>query len=91
MTVCDAISDALIVQASRLDPEHGADDLNSLTQGAAAAGGLIGCGVAGILELYSEETIDPNLFFGLYTFLITTLTVSVCALTQNMEPEVVLE
>lgn len=91
MTVCDAISDALIVQASRLDPEHGADDLNSVTQGAAAAGGLIGCGVAGLLEFYSEEDVDPNLFFGLYTFLITILTVSVAALSRNMEPEIVLE
>lgn len=91
MTVCDAISDALIVQASRLDPEHGADDLNSVTQMSAAAGGLIGCGVAGFLELRSEDAIDPNLFFGLYTFLISLMTISVATLSRNMEPEIVVE
>lgn len=91
MTVCDAIGDALIVQAARLDPEHGADNLNSVTQGAAAAGGLIGCGVAGLLEYYSVETADPNIFFGLYSFLITLLTVSVAAMSHNMEPEIVVQ
>ena len=89
MTICDAIGDALMVQASRLDPEHGADDLNSVTQMGLATGGIIGCSIAGFLEYSSVTEIDPNLFFGLYTFLITIMTISVAALSKNMEPEIV--
>jgi hypothetical protein len=47
MTYCDTISDALIVQASRKDPENGSENLNSLTLTSYAFGGMIGCGLAG--------------------------------------------
>ena len=89
MTICDAIADALMVQASRLDPEHGAEDLNSMSQMGYAIGGIIGCSIAGFLEYSSTHEIDPNLFFGLYTFMTMIMTISVAALSKNMEPEIV--
>ena len=43
MMFCDVITDGLIVSNSRLDPEKGAANLNSLCRIANASGYLIGC------------------------------------------------
>ena len=51
MTWCDAISDALIAQASRIDLDYGAANLNTLTQFSFAAGGVIACISAGVVEM----------------------------------------
>lgn len=52
MTICDAISDALVVQSSRLDPIKGADNLNSMTMFSFSFGGIVGCGVAAFIEYH---------------------------------------
>ena len=35
--------------------------------------------------------VDPNIFFALYTMLILVMTVSVVALSRNMEPDCILQ
>ena len=54
MTYSDAISDALIVQNSKLD-ENGAENLNTLTSIAYAFGGILGCSLAATIELFSAK------------------------------------
>ena len=90
MTWCDALSDALICQESRKDLKHGASNLNTVTSLAFAFGGLIACSVAGFIELYYTEKFDPNIFFGIFAFLIFVLFISTLYLNRNLEPEIVL-
>jgi MFS family permease len=101
MTFCDAITDALVVQNSRLDPENGSEDLNSVTVMASAFGGIIGCGAAGFIELFEQgftdgtqgkfiqSKVDPNIYFGIYTALILCLFVAVWRMHSSLEPEIV--
>ena len=51
MTWCDAISDALIAQASRVDLKNGAANLNSVATVAGALGGITACLGAACIEL----------------------------------------
>ena len=51
MTWNDAVSDALIAQASRFDLNGGAENLNTFVNYAFAAGGILACLIAGIFEL----------------------------------------
>lgn len=51
MTWNDAITDALIAQASRVDLLNGASNLNSLATIAFALGGIIACLSAGFIGL----------------------------------------
>ena len=96
MTYCDAITDALVVQASRMDSEAGSENLNSLTQLAFALGGLLGCGFAGVIEIREVmgwdigKPPDANLYFLIYTFFIVLLFVSVIRLDSNLEPEIII-
>jgi hypothetical protein len=53
MTWCDATSDALIAQASRVDLKSGAANLNSFTTYCYALGGAIACIGGGFID-YSE-------------------------------------
>lgn len=90
MTWNDAITDALIAQASRIDLQNGASNLNSLATIAFALGGIIACLSAGFIGLEDGKNIDPNLFFGIYTGLICLLLVAAIMLNRNLEPEIVL-
>lgn len=99
MTMCDALTDALIVQSSRID-EHGAENLNSLTQIAYSLGGIFGCSLAGSITLWdsyvqaegnSKKLLDPNVYFLGYTLLIFLLTLSVLFMSPALEPEVVIQ
>lgn len=90
MTWCDALCDALICQESRKDLKHGASNLNTITNSSFAFGGLIACGLAGFIELYYTETFDPNIFFGIFAFLIFIQFLSTLYLNRNLEPEIVL-
>ena len=51
MTWCDAITDALIAQASRVDLKNGASNLNTIAVLSFALGGMIACLSAGFIEL----------------------------------------
>ena len=55
MTWCDAVSDALIAQASRSDLQSGAANLNTITMVAFAFGGIIACTSAGFIELSGDS------------------------------------
>lgn len=91
MTWCDAISDALIAQASRVDLKNGATNLNTITSLTYAAGGLIACIIAGSIELEDNgKNVDPNFYFGVYTFLIFILLLASIFLNRNLEPEFIL-
>lgn len=90
MTWSDAISDALMAQASRVDLKNGATNLNTIAQMAYACGGAIACSVAGFIELGDEKDVDPNLYFGVYAFLIFVLLIASVFLNRDLEPEIIL-
>jgi len=90
MTWCDAITDALIAQASRDDLKKGAADLNTVAALAYAVGGIIACICAGSIELNpNEEEVDPNWYFGTYGFLILILLITSIFLNRRHEPEII--
>lgn len=85
MTMCDALTDALVVQSSRIDL-NGAQNLNSLTLIAYSLGGILGCSLAGSITLWdsyyqvdghNKKLLDPNIYFLTYACLILLLTISV--------------
>lgn len=90
MTWSDAISDALIAQASRVDLKNGATNLNTMTQIAYAFGGAIACTIAGFIELGDGKDVDPNVYFGTYAFLILILLIASIFLNRDLEPEIIL-
>ena len=90
MTWSDAISDALIAQASRVDLKNGATNLNSMTQIAYAFGGGLACTIAGFIELGDGKDVDPNWYFGVYAFLIFILLIASIFLNRDLEPEIIL-
>lgn len=90
MTWCDAISDALIAQASRVDLKHGAANLNSVATVAGALGGMTACLTAGGIEIQGGDDIDPNIYFGTYMGLICLLLIASIFLNRDLEPEVIL-
>lgn len=91
MTWCDAVSDALAAQASRLDLVNGAANLNTVTQVSFATGGIIACVTAGCVEMNQGSETDPNIFFGTYAGLILILLIAAIYLNQDCEPEIVLQ
>ena len=90
MTWVDAITDALIAQASRKDLKNGAADLNSFATIAGACGGITACCAAGLMELFGGEELDPNVYFGTYMGLICLLLISAVFLNRDFEPEFIL-
>jgi MFS family permease len=90
MTWCDAISDALIAQASRNDLKNGANNLNTITTYSFALGGIIACSSAGTIELDDGKDVDPNVYFGTYAGLIFFLLVTSIFLNRKLEPELIL-
>ena len=97
MTFCDAITDALVVQNSRIEPVNGSENLNSVTVMAYAMGGIIGCGSAFIIEIVdlgqgegNITKVDPNIYFGIYTVLILALFIVVVRMNSSLEPQIVL-
>jgi len=88
MTWCDAITDALIAQASRSDLKHGAANLNTICTFAYALGGIIACVSAGSIEIQDGKT-DPNFYFGTYGFLILCLLIASIFLNRALEPEII--
>ena len=58
MTMCDALTDALVVQSSRLDKSNGAENLNSLTLISYSLGGILGCSLAGWITLWDSVYHD---------------------------------
>jgi hypothetical protein len=90
MTWCDAISDALIAQASRVDLINGATNLNTVTMLAFAMGGIIACSAAGTIELDDGKDVDPNWYFGIYAGLIFILLIAAILLNRELEPELIL-
>lgn len=91
MTWCDAISDALIAQASRADLKSGATNLNSICSFAYALGGIIACTSAGFIELSDGKNVDPNVYFGTYAGLIAILLLASIWLNRELEPEIILQ
>lgn len=91
MTWCDAVSDALIAQASRIDLKNGAINLNTICVVAFAMGGIVACVCAGFIELNYESDYDPNILFGVYIGIITVLLTASIFLNSNLEPEVILK
>jgi len=91
MTWNDAITDALIAQASRSDLKKGAANLQTVASMAYAIGGIIACCSAGSIELSSSEgeQIDPNWYFGTYAVLISILLVASICLNRALEPEII--
>lgn len=93
MTTCDAITDALVVQASRVDSDNAAANLNTLTQLAAAFGGISSCFLGFLIEFLEtshQYPIDPNSYFGLYAGLIFILTIFAYNLDSKFEPDNIL-
>lgn len=90
MTWCDAISDALIAQASRNDLKNGANNLNTITTYAFALGGITACSAAGTIELDDGKDVDPNVYFGTYAALIFCLLIASIFLNKKLEPELIL-
>jgi hypothetical protein len=91
MTWNDAITDALIAQASRNDLGNGAANLNTIATCAMALGGIVACLSAGSIELNGGDDIDPNIYFGTYMGLICTLLIASIWMNQDLEPEVILQ
>lgn len=91
MTWSDAISNALIAQASRFDLKKGSANLNSITIIAYGLGGLIACVSAGLIELDDGHEVDPNMYFGTYAGLIFILFIASCFLNKRLEPERILQ
>lgn len=89
MTWNDAITDALVAQASRNDLKNGAANLNTILSIAVALGGIIACTAAGLIELSDDHDVDPNLYFGIYGFLILILLVASIFLNSSLEPEII--
>ena len=89
MTWCDAISDALIAQASRFDLKHGAANLNVVTVIAFGLGGIFACASAGLIELDDGQDVDPNFYFGAYAALIVGLLIAAIFLNSENEPEII--
>jgi preprotein translocase subunit Sec61beta len=91
MTWNDAITDALIAQASRSDLKSGAANLNTIAVLSAAFGGILACTAAGLIELDdgNGKDIDPNIYFGIYGFLISILLVASIFLNRTLEPEII--
>lgn len=90
MTWCDALSDALIAQASRVDTKNGATNLNSICLVAYAKGGIIACSIAGTIEMGDGKDVDPNFYFGVYAGLIVILLVAAVYLNRDNEPDIIL-
>ena len=91
MTWNDAITDALIAQASRNDLGNGAANLNTIATVAMAIGGIVACVGAGSIELSGGDDIDPNLYFGTYMGLIFCLLLSSIWMNKDLEPEIILQ
>lgn len=89
MTWCDALSDALIAQASRFDLKNGAANLNVITIIAFGLGGIIACISAGLIEIDDGRDVDPNFYFGTYAALIVGLLIAAICLNSLNEPEIV--
>ena len=89
MTWNDALTDALIAQASRSDLKSGSSNLNTITAYSLAIGGIIACLSAGFIELQEDNDIDPNLYFGTYGFLIVILLLASIFLNRALEPEII--
>ena len=90
MTWCDAISDALIAQASRVDLKNGAANLNSVATVAGALGGITACLGAACIELQGAgDDLDPNIYFGTYMGLIFLLLIASIFLNRELEPEII--
>ena len=89
MTWNDALTDALIAQASRSDLKSGAANLNVITTLAMAVGGIIACLIAGSIELSDNKDVDPNWYFGSYGFLICILLGAAIFLNRALEPEII--
>lgn len=88
MTWCDALSDALIAQASRFDLKNGAANLNVVTSIAYAFGGITACVCGGFIEIDDGHDVDPNFYFGTYAALIFGLLIAAICLDKNNEPEI---
>lgn len=88
MTWCDAITDALIAQASRSDLNHGAANLNTIAVLSFALGGIIACISAGFIEL-QEGNKEPNIYFGIYGSLVLMLMIASIFLNKALEPEII--
>lgn len=91
MTWCDAVSDALIAQASRLDLKRGAVNLNSICVIAFAFGGIVACVCAGFIEMNADNDYDPNILFGVYVGIIAILLFASIFLNRHHEPEIILQ
>lgn len=90
MTWCDAVSDALIAQGSRLDLKRGAINLNTICTIAFALGGIVACVSAGFIEMTCDNDYDPNILFGVYAGIIAILLIASIFLNYYHEPEVIL-
>jgi MFS family permease len=90
MTWNDAITDALIAQASRNDLVNGAANLNTVAVIAMALGGILACSGAGFIELSNDEELDPNIYFGTYLGLICILLIASIFMNSELEPELIL-
>jgi hypothetical protein len=90
MTWNDAITDALIAQASRNDLGNGAANLNTIATISMALGGIVACLGAGTIELKGGDDLDPNLYFGTYMGLICTLLLASIFMNRELEPEIIL-
>jgi uncharacterized membrane protein YeaQ/YmgE (transglycosylase-associated protein family) len=67
-----------------------------LTVLSSAAGGILGCAVAAYLyftfeinSIDSHKSINPNMFFSIYTAVILLLFLSVLFLSKSQEPEII--
>ena len=89
MTWCDALSDALIAQASRFDLKNGAANLNVVTVIAFGLGGIFACVAAGCIEIDDGRDVDPNFYFGTYAALIVGLLIASICLNSLNEPEII--
>ena len=90
MTWCDATSDALIAQASRVDLKDGSTNLNSITYFSFAIGGIVACIGAGFIDM-NEDGVEPNYFFGAYALLMLIICITSFFLNRDLEPELILQ
>jgi len=90
MTWNDAITDALVAQASRYDLVNGAANLNTVAFISMALGGIIACASAGFIELQNDDDLDPNIYFGTYMGLICILLIASIFMNTKLEPEIIL-
>lgn len=79
----NVVADAIMCIQARKDPEHGSQDLIALSWIATGFGGILGCGVGGVMTQY----FHPKYSFLLYSFMGLIVAFNGLYLTKESEQD----